>query len=90
MLSRSRTLALLAALPAVAGSRPARAQAAKLRVGAATSDSYLEPYFADAQGIFAKNGLAVELTPFRSAFTTIERSFTILKMPPPRATRGAM
>ncbi len=63
MLSRSRTLALLAA-PVLASARPAGAQTVKLRVGAATSDSYLEPYFADAEGIFAKNGLGVELTPF--------------------------
>ncbi len=64
MLSRSRTLALLAAAPAAASARPAFAQAPKLRIGAATSDSYLEPYFADAQGIFAKNGFNVELIPF--------------------------
>jgi NitT/TauT family transport system substrate-binding protein len=64
VLSRSRALALLAAAPALASARPAFAQATRLRIGAATSDSYLEPYFADAQGIFAKNGLSVELTPF--------------------------
>lgn len=64
MLSRWRVLSLLAAVPAAASARPALAQATKVRIGAATSDSYLEPYFADAQGIFTKNGFNVELIPF--------------------------
>jgi NitT/TauT family transport system substrate-binding protein len=75
VLARSRVLALFGSAPAFACARPAAAQVpagTRLRVGAATSDSYLEPYFAADQGIFAKNGFNVELTPFPNSAAIVQ------------------
>lgn len=65
-LTRARVLALAAA-GAAAYPRAVRAQAKALRIGAATSDSYLLPYFAQEAGFFARAGIAPEITPFANS-----------------------
>lgn len=66
MSSPSRSAFILAAA-AVAGARPARAQApSTVRVGALFTDANLGPYYAQELGLFAKAGLSVELVPLTS------------------------
>jgi ABC-type nitrate/sulfonate/bicarbonate transport system substrate-binding protein len=63
-LTRARTLGLIAAAPALAYARPARAREAHLRMAVVPTDSYALPYYAFEQGYFAKAGLGVEIHPF--------------------------
>lgn len=66
VLSRSRLLAMLSAVPVLAHARPARAQAATLRVGAVGTVSFAEPYFL-VETPFAKNaGITIEVTTFNN------------------------
>lgn len=44
----------------------------KIRAGAATNDSYAEPYFGIAQGFFTKQGLDVEVSVFFNAQATVQ------------------
>lgn len=67
MPSRKHALAFLAALPALVRVRPAWAQSAvKIRMGAVSSETYAEPYYAEESGAFARAGLDVEITTFPS------------------------
>lgn len=61
MLSRPRFI-LSGAAAAAGVPLLARAQTAKLRIGAITSDTYGEAYYADDLGFFKKAGLDVEIT----------------------------
>src|SRR5215469_9380423 len=61
-LSRSQFIAAAAAAAAVGGPSFVRAQTSKLRIGAITSDTYGEAYYADDLGLFKKAGLDVEIT----------------------------
>jgi NitT/TauT family transport system substrate-binding protein len=69
---RSRALSLLAAAPAVGAPQIVRAQARPLRLGAAINDSYAESYFGNDAGIFARNGLDVEVSAFPNAQAIIQ------------------
>jgi len=62
MLSRSRFLSVTAASAAAGIPLRARAQAGRLRIGAITSDTYGEAYYADDLGFFKKAGLDVEIS----------------------------
>lgn len=65
-LSRARFVALAGAAAVVP--RPARAQAATIRLGTSPfADSYLIPTYAQEMGFFRNAGLSVELVPFPSA-----------------------
>ena len=44
----------------------------KLRAGAATNDSYAEPYFGVAQGFFAKQGIDLDIQVFFNAQATVQ------------------
>ena len=58
---------MLAAAPALAGPRAARAQSGpKIRMGAVATETFAEPLYAADSGAFARAGLNVELTLFAS------------------------
>jgi NitT/TauT family transport system substrate-binding protein len=63
-LSRGHALALVAAAPAAAFPRPARAQATPIRVGAVVADTYAEGLFASDSGFFTRAGLDVDVRVF--------------------------
>jgi NitT/TauT family transport system substrate-binding protein len=66
--TRARALGLVGATVLAARPLRARAQAAApIRIGISPADSYAEANFADDAGIFAKYGLAFELTSFPNA-----------------------
>jgi NitT/TauT family transport system substrate-binding protein len=66
MLSRSRALGLLAAGAAAARARPARAQAATLRMGAVGTVSFAEPYFLLETPFLKNAGLGAEIITFNN------------------------
>jgi NitT/TauT family transport system substrate-binding protein len=70
-LTRAQALAAVATGVALAP-QALRAQTKPLRIGAATSDSYLIPYFAQEAGFFAKAGLSVEMTAFPNAQAIVQ------------------
>ena len=80
MLSRNRTskdsgvtrASALAALAAVALPVHVRAQVPPLRIGAATTDTYGEPWFAQDIGAFERRNLAVEITAFSNGSQIVE------------------
>lgn len=63
-ISRSRALALLAAVPAAGFASPVRAQSVKIRMAAVPTESYAEPLYLLDGGFFAKAGLDVEINQF--------------------------
>lgn len=64
LVPRRGALALLAAAAATA---PAFGQTPRIRIGAATTESYSEPFFGLDSGIFARAGLDVEILAFSNA-----------------------
>jgi NitT/TauT family transport system substrate-binding protein len=70
MATRARSVALIAAAVAAAPLRAAaqpRAQPTRIRIGAVPVDSYAEPFYARALGLFERAGFAVDVVPFSSS-----------------------
>jgi len=73
MISRRRVVTLLAAAPlGVPAARVAAQTASVLRIGSAATETYAEPYYAAATGIFTRAGINAEITTFPSASAIVQ------------------